>query len=160
MSDTVLSAIIGVGGAVLVAMTSVVSQVFITRTIIRAERDRLAEEIHGEEASRAREKREERILDALSELLVASDPQSDAGVSYGKAANLIVRLQLLLDLNTQAERSLNGALNGLGLRLQEYFPVRSRSIDNKVMETKQLLQAHAEVLERAKTVLQRKAPTH
>ncbi len=153
MSDTVLAAIVGVGGAVTVAVVSVVTQLFVTRSVIRAERERLAAQLHGEEASRAREKREERLLNAISELLAASDPQSDEGVRYGRVANLIIHVQLLLDLRVPAEKNLNDALNDLGLRLQEYHPVRQRPIDDKMVETKHLLRAHDAVIERAKIVL-------
>jgi hypothetical protein len=158
MSDTVTAAIVGVGGAVLVAVVSVVTQLFVTRNVIRAERERLAAQLYGEEASRAREKREQRLLDAISELLAASDPQSDDGVRYGRVANLIIHVQLLLDLNVPVEKSLNGALNDLGFRLQEYHPVRQRPIDDKIIETKALLRAHDAVIERTKIVLRGISP--
>src|ERR1041384_2149650 len=142
MSDTVIAAIIGVGGATLVAVVTVVTQLFVTRTVIHAERERVSAQLLGEHAVRAREKREERLLEAISELLAAADPPSHEGVRYGRVANLIVHVQLLLDLNVPAEKALNGALNDLGFRLQEYHPVRGRHIDDKLVETKSLLRAH------------------
>lgn len=109
MSDTVMAAIIGVTGAVVVAVTGVVTQLFVTRTVIRAERKKLTEQLLGEETSRLREKRQDRIIEAVSELLIASDPQSPSGVDYGRAVNLIIRVQLLLDSKAPADAALNAA---------------------------------------------------
>jgi len=41
VTDTVIAALVGVGGAVIVALASAVTQVFITRTVIRAEREKV-----------------------------------------------------------------------------------------------------------------------
>ena len=153
MSDTVVAAIIGVGGSVIVAVTGLITQLYITRTVIRAEREKLSEQLRVEESSRTNEKRKDRLLDAISELLTASDPQTAKGVNYGRVANLIIHIQLLLDLNIPTDRQLNAALNYLGLRLQEYVPVREQPIDDKSIEITQLLEAHNNVIERAKAVL-------
>jgi hypothetical protein len=153
LSDTVAAAMFGVGGSVFVAVTAVITQLLITRSVIRAERRKLTEQLLGEEASRAREKRHDRILDAISDLLAASDPQSPTGVNYGQAANLIVRVQLLLDLKVPSHAALNGAVNELGLSLQEYVPVQRHPIDEKSLETRSLLRAHSKVLELTKNAL-------
>ncbi|HZS48404.1 MAG TPA: hypothetical protein VFC63_25260 [Blastocatellia bacterium] len=153
MSDAVFAAIIGVGGSVLVAATGLITQLYITRTVIRAEREKLREQLRAEELSRTREKRKDRLLDAVSELLTASDPQTATGVNYGLVANLIIHVQLLLDLNIPTDRQLNAALNNLGLRLQEYVPVQGQSIDDKSIETTNLLEAHNNVIQSAKAVL-------
>jgi hypothetical protein len=75
-----------------------------------------------------------------------------------RVVNLIIRVQLLLDLNVPAEKSLDGALDDLGLRLQEYHPVRQLPIDDKMTETLELLRAHHAVIERAKVVLRSNLP--
>ena len=149
MSEIIIATIIGVGGTVLVAIVSVITQLFITRSVINSEK----EKIDLGEKSRVREKRIDRIIDAISELLITSDPQSSAGVDYGRTANLISRVQLLLDLSEEDERILNNSLNVLGMSLHEYHPVRSKYIDDKLTETKALLKAHSQVIENTRIFL-------
>jgi hypothetical protein len=80
MSETVTAAIISVSGVVLVSIVSVITQLFITKSVIRSERDNLLTQHLGEEDSRTREKRQDRIIDAVSEILAKSDPQVAPGV--------------------------------------------------------------------------------
>jgi len=56
-------------------------------------------------------------------------------------------------LDMPDDKQLNDALNRLGLRLQEYVPVRQQPIDEKMIETSQLLEAHSNVIDRARVVL-------
>jgi len=155
MTDTVTAALIGVAGAVVVAVVTVATQLGVTRAVIRSERDRVQQRITGEERSRRKDRREERLLDAVSELLAVSDPQAALGPEYGKAVVLIHRIQLLLDLGLPGERSLNGAVNQLGKRLHEYHFVRDRHIDDKLPETQALLEAHSSVSDLTRAVLKR-----
>lgn len=153
MSDIVAAAIISVSGAVLVATVSVITQLFITKSVIRAERDKLLTQLRGEEGSRSREKRQDRIIDAVSEILAKSDPQIAPGVDYGRTVSLIHRLQLLLNLSRPNEAALNAALNDLGLQLQEYVFVQNKPIDNKLSETTSLLHAQAAVSDLTRLIL-------
>ena len=149
MSEVIIAAIIAVGGTVLVAIVSVITQLFITKSVINSEK----EKINLAEKARDREKRKDRIIDAISELLSTSDPQSSEGVNYGKTTNLIISVQLLLDISKQDELALNDSLNVLGRSLHEYYPVRSKYIDDKISETKALLRAHDEVIQRTRIFL-------
>ncbi|MCL4538091.1 MAG: hypothetical protein M1378_00560 [Bacteroidetes bacterium] len=142
MSDTVLAALIGVGGAVIVAVASVIFQFFTTKKVISAQH-----------VLQLKEKRLDSIRLSVSELLVTSDPQSNHGVDYGKSVNLISQVQLLLDYSNERECSLNSSLNLLGHSMQEYVPVQLLDEDRKATQLKQLLQAHANVLESAKAVI-------
>ena len=153
MSETVAAAIISVSGAVLVAIVSIITQLFITKAVIRAERDKLLTQLHGEESSRAREKRRDRIIDAISELLAKSDPQISPGVDYGRVVSLIHRVQLLLNLDRPNEAALNTALNQIGIQLQEYVFVQHKPIDDKLAETKSLLNAQSAVSDITRTII-------
>ena len=153
MSDVVLASLIGVGGAVLVSVVSVLAQVYTTKHVIASERDKILRQLQGEDQLRMRERWVDRFLDAMSELLKTSDPQSNSGVDYGKTVNLILRIQLLLDAKTPTHIKLCGALNALGIQLQQYAVVETRHIDDKISETSNLLKAQDLVLECAKTVL-------
>jgi hypothetical protein len=153
MTDTVLAAVVGAAGAIVVVVATVAAQVGVTRAMIRAERERTQEQIAGEEESRRRDRREERLLDVVSELLAVSDHQAETGADHGKAVALIHRLQLLLDISVPAERSLNGAANELGQALHAYHAVRTRDIDQKLPETRRLLLAQSAVSEHARVVI-------
>ena len=153
MSDPVMAAVIGLGGVVSVAIVTIITQLHISKSNARLEREKISLQLRGQEASKQREKRQDRLIDALSELLVAADPQSAIGVDYGKTINHIVRIQLLLDLNITSEKKLNGALNELGLRLPEYLSVQSNPIDGKLAQTKALLRSHSKVVDAAKDML-------
>jgi len=153
MSETIIAAIIGVLGTIFVVIVTVITQFLTTKALIKAERQKIKEQIRREEVSRFKEKRHDRILDAISELLIVSDPQSTSGVDYGRTVNLVLRIQLMLDTTNAEESTLNIALNDLASSLQEYFPVRTFPIDQKVIETKGLLQAQDLVIRSSKFVL-------
>jgi hypothetical protein len=153
VTDTVAAALIGVGGGAIVAVASVITQLFVTRKVIGAEREKIGLQLRGEEAARLREKRTDRIVDAVSELLKVSDPQIGPHVDYGRAVALTLRIQLLLDRHDQRHRPLVGALNNLALRLQEYVGVERLPIDDKSTETRLLLEAQGNVLERTRDAL-------
>jgi hypothetical protein len=148
VTDPVLAALVGVGGAVLVAVVTVIAQVVTTRSVIRSEREKVRLRIEGEEAARSREKRTDRIIDAVSELLEVSDPDG-ARPDYARAAALILRIQLLLDA-TDRHSGLREALNNLGLRLSDYL---DEEPDNRLHETGRLLEAQGAVIERTREVL-------
>jgi hypothetical protein len=142
LSDAVIAAAVGVGGAVLVAIVSTVTQMLNTRHVLREEH-RL----------RGHEWRQTRLVAAISDLLAAADPQISPGGDYGRVVQLIHRVQLLLDPNNVTEARLNGALNRLGTDLQAYVGVRHEVLENKTVETTDLLAAQAAVLETARAVL-------
>jgi hypothetical protein len=142
MTETALTALIGVGGTILVTIISLVIQHLNTKTIISLQ-----------EKSKIREKRIDRIISAISDLLVTSDPQSANGVDYGKTINSIIIVQLLLDVDNKFEKELNVSLNDLGYKLQEYYFVQTRPIEDKINETKNLLTAHSQVIEKTRALL-------
>ena len=157
MSDVVLAAIVGVGGAVIVAIAGAITQAAITRYVIRADREKLQVQLLGEATLRQREKRHDRLLDAIAELLQATDPQVAPGGDYDRAVPLIGRIQLQLDQSDPAEKALNGALNELGFKLQDYIGVRHLAIDHKSLETRALLGAQGAVTDLASKVLKQHA---
>lgn len=153
MTDTVFAALIGVGGAVLVALVSIITQLRITKVVITAERDRIYQRIQEEELSRLREKRTDSIRIAISEMLATADPQSKRGVDYTRTVNLVSQVQLLLNYRQPSEGALNDSLNKLCIALQEYVAVETLPIDQKMAEMTNVLRWHSAVLERTKAVI-------
>lgn len=99
MPDLVLAALIGVGGSVLVAVVSVITQLFITKNVIKANYNNLLDQIDYNELSRTREKRLDKITETIFELLAISDAELIHKVDYDRATNLILRAQLFLHVN-------------------------------------------------------------
>lgn len=99
MPDLVLAALIGVGGSVLVAVVSVITQLFITKNVIKANYNNLLDQIDYNELSRTREKRLDKITETISELLAISVAELIHKVDYDRATNLILRAQLFLHVN-------------------------------------------------------------
>ena len=157
MSDVVVAAIVGVAGAVIVAITGALAQAAITKQVIRAERLKVDHQSIREASLRQREKRHDRLLDAVADLLASSDPQVTPGGDFNRAVPLIARIQLMLDLNDPTEKALNGALNELGHGLHEYISVRHQPIEHKSLETQSLLRAQSLVTDLTNKVLKQHA---
>ncbi|MGD1046649.1 MAG: hypothetical protein ABR936_15180 [Bacteroidota bacterium] len=155
MSEIIFVAIIGVAGSVLVAIVTVITQLFVTRAVIKSEHLKISQQLHGEELSRLREKRRDRILDGISELLTTSDPQSTNGVDYGRTTNLVLQVQLLLDLTNTDEKELNSSLNRLAAKLQEYVVLRKHPVNDELPQTINLLQAQDLVIQQTRKILKR-----
>ena len=114
MSEVIYAAIIGVGGSVLVAIVSVITQLFITKNIIKANNKNLIDQIEFSEKSNLREKRLDKISKTVSELLTVTDAEIYEKLNYSKATNLITRIQLYLNVRNKAEFKLNQSLSNLG----------------------------------------------
>ena len=152
MSDTVLAALIGVGGATLVAIVSAIVQAATTRYVIRAEHKRTLDQIGQESQVRREERRPDRLVEALAEILTAADP--DISPDYSRVVQLIHRLQLLLDARAGTDEGrLAGTLSNLGFKVQAYIAAHSKNPENIDLERRDLLTAHAEVQAIARTVL-------
>lgn len=141
-----------VWATVVVAITGSITQAMLTRTVVKAERARMLEQITHESRVRRFEGRAERLQEAMADVLAAADPQ--IAPDYGQAVRLVLRIQLLLDRNDKAEAQLNGALNELAQRLEEYVvPGADR---NRAAQA--LLHAHGQALDSANAVLRKHLP--
>ncbi len=151
MTETEIAALIGVGGAVLVAITSTIAQVRITRAVIAADLAKLTKQLRGELENTRREKREDKLVDALSGLLFASDPESPNGGDYARAVELIHRAQLLLMPTIPAHTPLNSAISRLGKDLRAYKAPDQRNDSTAALAA--LYAAQSDVIETARTVI-------
>lgn len=155
MTDTVVAAWIAVGGTVLVAVVSVLAQLFTTRFVMKSERQKIAQQIEAEHRAQALRRRTDILLESMAGLLAETDPQVKAKFDYGRVVSLIHRAQLVLNQNDQEEAALNAAVNQLGLELQKYIPHHARPAQERISELKQLLGAHAKVATLAGRVVRR-----
>jgi len=138
-------------GVVLGAVLTALFQYFNTRQLIAAERERLVLQLQGDLGNRRRDRKTERLLDAVSELLERSDPETNKPLNYPLLVRLILRAQLLLDLGVPAEKQLNGALNQLGILAEGYL---SCPANEELARRGGLLRMNGQLLDLAKGVVQ------
>lgn len=154
MTDSVIAALITVGGTASVAVVSILTQSVTTKAVIRAERRKALDLVRAESESRAHEKRAELVREDVAELLGMVDPQINATVDYTLVVRRVLRLQLLLDRSLPAEARLNGALNHVGLAAQRYvLQGRQGSDSDRLHEQKLLLEAQGALLDAAQPLL-------
>lgn len=153
MSDSVMAALVGVGGSVIVAIVSVITQLYSTKYVIKSNYNSLLDQIDYNELSRTREKRLDKISETISELLTFSDAELISKVDYDKSVNLILRTQLFLFVGNNLEYSLNTALSSLGHRLRAFITVKDMPIEKRLTETKELMIAQSDVIEKTREVL-------
>lgn len=118
MSDTVISACITVGGMVATAVTAAIVQYKITRKVIESEHRKIASQITAETVARRKEERFNRIIASVSSLIGLVDPEINAQFDYPAIVVLILKTQLLLNLDHPLEGELNGVLTELGLTVR------------------------------------------
>lgn len=155
MTDTVVAAWITVGGTVLVAIVSVVTQLLVTRFVIKSERQKVIQQIEAEHRAQMLEKRKDVLLESMADLLSETDPQVKAKFDFSRVVSLIHKVQLVLNHQDQEEVALNNAVNQLGFELQKYIPHHSKPFDERITEVKKLLTVHALVSKLAGTVVRR-----
>jgi hypothetical protein len=127
----------------------------VTRFVVKSERVKVAQQVTAEHRLQARAKRADTLLEAISELLAETDPQVKAAFDYGRVVSLIHRVQLVLSPDDPEEANLNGAVNRLGLELQNYIPLHKFPAQERMTAVRQLLEAHSDVSTLAGRVLRR-----
>jgi hypothetical protein len=138
-------------GVILGAVLTALFQYLNTRQVLTAEREKLALQFQGDQQSRRQDRKRERLLDTISELLERSDPEADERLDYPLIARLILRAQLLLDLAVPAEKEVNGALNQLGIASETYV---ASPANEEVERRVALLRLRGQLLNLAKPVVQ------
>jgi hypothetical protein len=151
VGDAVLAALIGVGGVTLVGVASAIMQALNTRWVLREEHQRTEKQIATESRVRREEARHAHVVEALTELFAASDP--DLTLDYGRVVRLSHRVHLLLDARVGTEEGrLAEAVNNLGFKVQEYL-AEPPAAGEFTGARRDLLKAHAEVLNAARPIL-------
>ena len=143
MSDTVIAACITVGGMVATAVTAAIVQYKITRKVIESEHRKIGSQITAETVMRRKEERFNRIIDSMSRLIGLVDPEINAQFDYPAIVVLILKTQLLLNLDHPLEGQLNGVLikSGLTVRAEDRLAVLQLS-DGLIRSTQALVKDH------------------
>jgi hypothetical protein len=142
MTDAIQTALIGLGGVLLGSGGALVAQI----VGIRAQRRHQETQLRGDEILHTRERRRDRLLDAVAGALASGDPQS-ADFSYTTILRHVHHAQLLLDPKIPEELRLNQAISELASAVHDYYPVKHLGVDAKTAEVQRILRAQSEMVE-------------
>ncbi|MCG7927620.1 MAG: hypothetical protein JAY67_19040 [Candidatus Thiodiazotropha taylori] len=145
-SGTVTAAYITIGGMLGVAILGVISQWVITRRIVSEEHKRILMQVNSERFARQHEKWEADIIEGISGLLKATDPEINPKINHIAVTGYVLRVQLLLNTNDPNQDRVNKLVNQLALTANGWQPAESPSV---------LLRIHDQLLEATKPLIYR-----
>jgi len=111
----VAAAFLTVIGMLGVAILSAITQWLITKRILKEETQRLSLRLNSEFKVQLHQKWESDVLDSLTELLKATDPEIRGGIINSEVAKKVTRFQLLLDNSKPLQGQVNNIANHLAL---------------------------------------------
>lgn len=112
-SGVVTAAFLTVCGMLGVAILGAITQWLITKRILKEETRRLSLQLNSEFKVQRHQKWESDVLDSLTQLLKATDPDISGGISDSEVAEKIIRFQLLLDNSKPLQGQVNNIANHL-----------------------------------------------
>lgn len=148
-SSTITAAYITIGGMLGVAILGAISQWIITKLVVAEEHRRMHAQVISEQFARQHEKWEVDVIDGITGLLKATDPEINSVINKATVASCVLRVQLLLNTQDPNQERVNRLVNQLALTANGWKAAESPSA---------LLGIHAQLLEAAKLLIYR--PMH
>lgn len=145
-SSTVTAAYITIGGMLGVAILGAMSQWVITKRMVSEEHNRMLAQVNSERFARQHEKREADIVEGITGLLKATDPEINSVINPATVTSYVLRVQLLLNTNDPNQDRVNKIANKLALTANGWQRAESSSA---------LLGLHAQLLEATKLLVYR-----
>lgn len=145
-SSTVTAAYITIGGMLGVAILGAISQWVITKRIVSEEHRRMLVQVDSERFARQHEKWEADIIEGITGLLKATDPEINSEINSATVTGYVLRVQLLLNTKDTNQDRVNQLVNQLALTANGWQPAESSSA---------LLSIHAQLLEATKLLIYR-----
>jgi DNA-directed RNA polymerase subunit L len=139
----VVAAYITVGGMFGVAVVTALVQWFVTRTILRSEHQRLHIQLQTDFRLKQFSQWQQEFISTISELLTHTDPEVYPTPERTKVVPLIQKAQLMLNLELEAHRKVNGLINELGLAVNKW----------ETRDLREVLSIHSRLLEAARAAL-------
>lgn len=145
-TGTVVAAYITIGGMLGVSVLGVVSQWIITKRIIAEEHRRMLVQVNSERFARQHEKWEADIVEGITGLLKATDPEINTTINRVAVTGHVLRIQLLLNTKDPNQDRVNQLVNQLALTANGWQPAEGPA---------GLLKIHSQLLEAAKLLVYR-----
>ena len=117
--SAVTTAIIGLGGMLIVAIMSVVTQIFITRHIIKSDFKKIQTQIETEYDFKRKQEWIIQFRKIIADLVTETDPDSDTKFSKTRMIWLINQSQLMLDKSKPLESEIFGLITHIGLTIND-----------------------------------------
>jgi hypothetical protein len=103
-------------------------------------------QVHSERFARQHEKWESDIMEGVTGLLKATDPEINSKINRATVTGYVLRVQLLLNTKDPNQDRVNQLVNHLALTANAWQPAASSS---------ELLRIHAQLLEATKLLIYR-----
>ena len=142
-SSTVTAAYITIGGMFGVALLGALSQWLITKRVVSEEHKRMLSQVTSERFARQQEKWEAEIIEGITGLIKATDPEINDKINPATVAIYVLRVQLFLNTNDPNQNKVNALANELALKANGWHPTESSSeiftLQSKLLEATKLL---------------------
>lgn len=145
-AGTVTAAYITIGGMLGVSVLGAISQWIITKRIVSEEHRRMLVQVNSERFARQHEKWEAEIIEGVTGLLKATDPEINTKIDRAAVTGYVLRIQLLLNTKDPNQDRVNQLVNQLALTANGWQPAESPS---------GLLRIHDQLLEATKLLVYR-----
>ncbi|HOF33917.1 MAG TPA: hypothetical protein PK624_09010 [Spirochaetota bacterium] len=114
-------AFISVGSAVATSLIALITQLFVTNRIIRSEMYKVNHQIITQSNVSRLNKKKEKIVSLVSELLTLTDPEINPKIDKLKIITCVHKIQLMLDNFNKNESILNDQVNQLVLMVNGWI---------------------------------------
>ena len=143
-NGTVIAAYLTVGGMLFIAIIGVISQWLITKRVVSEEHKRMLVQVESERYARQHEKWEADIIDGITGLLKATDPEINSEINSSAVTGDVLRVQLLLNTSDPNQERVNQLVNQLALIVNGWQEAENSS---------ELLRIHGQLLEATKLLI-------
>jgi len=152
------SAIIGLGGMVLVAILSILTQIFITRYIIKADLRKIQTQIETEYNFRKKQEWNIQFRKIIADLVTETDPDRENEFNITKMISLINQSQLMLDSANSIEKEIFGLITHIGMIISEreedkLYRERSGDRENISDYSSNIMKIQGEIVDKTRILL-------
>lgn len=140
MPVEVLAALIGLGGA----LVGAIIQWLVARSTIRAETERLHRHLANEFRLQQFSEWQTEFRSVMSELLAVTDPEVYSSPPKERIVPLVLKAQLMLNLQVASHAKVNGLINDLALTVNGWHGKQDVSA---------LLRTHGKLLDASREIL-------
>lgn len=167
--------LLGLGGSIAGAFIGARGQKRATQQTIESEYNKIQRQSTEQSIARLRARKEDVISERVVELLISSDPELNTKPDYCSIVRAVHSIQLFLDLSSQTDRILNGAIQELAFTARTFLlpeeddlfvsrlsDLQKRGLDAEALDFqhardeemhRQLLACQAKVIEAAQSFL-------
>ena len=118
--SAIITAIISLGGMLIVAIMSIVTQIFITRHIVKSDFRKIQTQIQTEYDFKNRQEWINQFRKIIAELVTETDPELNDTFNKTRMISLINQAQLMLDTSKNDEKEIFGKITHLGMVVSDW----------------------------------------